>query len=304
MMEEIVRRLIIFIELFKIACLDRVTSVEHLPEIYSGHEETNVRIIIYIKYNQTTMSHIKTTRVRAKDSDNFILVYFAKTFTVDNLVDRGEKLINISQLADNYSQEHIAAMLALHVFTGAYCISAFKGKGKVRPMKLLSHNSKFIHIFAAVGFPWTLDDDHFVNDIEEFTCRLYVVGPRVKQVDMAREIKVKNICGSNVDLLPLHCSFHVSATQTRSRPAHKESQFPSVYLAHGSRSFSRNTVAIDHGHHVTEAGKLEPHWFERDIIPMVLVDILVANGNDEEITDEIHTVDDYDEQENGEYDDN
>ena len=37
---------------------------------------------------------------------------------------------------------------------------------------------------------------------------------------------------------------------------------------------------------------------------MVLVDILEENGNDEEITDEIQTVDDYDEDENDEYDDN
>ena len=92
-------------------------------------------------------------------------------------------------------------MLALHVFTGADCTSAFKGK--VRPMKLLSQNTKFIHIFATVGFMWTLDDDdHIVNDIEEFTCRLYEVGARVKQVDVAREIKVKNMCDSNVDLRP------------------------------------------------------------------------------------------------------
>ena len=181
------------------------------------------------------MSHIKTTRVSTKDSDMFLLLYFAKSFTVDNLVDRGERFLNNSQLADNYY--HIASMLALHVFTGAYCISALKGKGKVRPMKLLSQNSKFVYIFAAVGFTWTLDDDHIVNGIEEFTCRLYGVGPRVKQVDVAREIKVKNRCGSNV-----HCSVHVSAMQTGSRPAHQESQFPSMYLAQGSRKMSRDTV--------------------------------------------------------------
>ena len=56
-----------------------------------------------------------------------------------------------------------------------------------------------------------------------------------------------------------------------------------------------------HGYLVTEAGKLEPLWFEGDIIPMVLVDILEENGNDEEITDTIHIVD---EDENDEYDDN
>ena len=69
-------------------------------------------------------------------------------------------------------------------------------------MKLLSQNSKFIHIFAAVSLTWTLDDNHIINGIEEFTCRLYRVGPRVKQVDVAREIKVKNICGSTVDIRP------------------------------------------------------------------------------------------------------
>ena len=113
-------------------------------------------------------------------------------------MDTGEKLINISQLVD--SQEHIPATLALHAFTDADCTSTFKGK--VRPMKLPSQNSRFVHIFAAVDFPWTLDDDHIVNGIEEFTCRLYGVGSRVKQVDVAREIKFKNICGSNVDLRP------------------------------------------------------------------------------------------------------
>ena len=54
---------------------------------------------------------------------------------------------------------------------------------------------------------------------------------------------------------------------------------------------------------VTNARKLEPLWFEGDVIPMVLVDILEENWNDEEITDKIHSVDDYDNDENDEYDD-
>ena len=92
--------------------------------------------------------------------------------------------------------------------------------------------------------------------------------------------------------------------QTDSRPAHQESQSPSLYLAQGSRSFSRNTVPFDHGYHVTEAEKLKTLCFEGDVIPMVLVDILKENGNGEETIDEIYTVDDYDEDENDEYDDN
>ena len=34
---------------------------------------------------------------------------------------------------------------------------------------------------------------------------------------------------------------------------------------------------VDHGYHVTETRTLEPLWFEGDVIPMVLVDILEEN---------------------------
>ena len=268
--------------------------MEHLPEIYSSHEETDVTIIIYIKYIHTTMSHIKTTRVSTKDSDMFLLLCFAKSFTVDNLVDRGERFINNSQLADNYYQEHIASVLALRVFTGAYCISALKGKGKVRPMKLLSRNSNFVHILAAVGFTWTLDDDHIVNGIEEFTCRLYGVGPRVKQVDVATEIKVKNRCGSNVPFLSPRFR-HVDGFSP-STPRESISKY--VSGAGLSKNFQKYRPLLPLVIMSQKREKLEPHWFERDIIPMVLVDILEDNGNDEEITDEIHIVDEYDEDEN------
>ena len=48
--------------------------------------EDYMRIIINVKYIQTTMSHIKTIRFGAKDSDIFsILLYFAKSLTVDIL---------------------------------------------------------------------------------------------------------------------------------------------------------------------------------------------------------------------------
>lgn len=126
-----------------------------------------------MQYIQTKMPHIRTVRVRAKDSDIFfILLYYAKSLTVNIIFDMGDRLININQLAEEYSQEHISALLALHAFTGADCTSAFKGKGKVRPMKILSQNSKFIQIFAEVGNSWELDEQ-ILSGVQEFTCHLY-----------------------------------------------------------------------------------------------------------------------------------
>ena len=169
-------------------------------------------------------------------------------------------------------------------------------------MKLLSQNSKFIHIFAAVGFMWTLDDDHIVNGIVS----LVWVGPRVKQVDVAREIKVKNICGSNVNLRPgLSIDLSIFPPCRRILAQHvKRVNFQVCIWRRALDRFPEIPSSLDHGYHVTEARTLEPLWFEGDVIPMVLVDILEENWNDEEITDEIHTVDDYDEDENDEYVDN
>ena len=95
------------------------TLKEHLPDICCNHEEADVRIIIYIQYIQNKLVYIKTIRIRAKDSNIFfILLYYARSFTVTILLDMGERLINMNQLAENYSQDHITALLALHVFTG------------------------------------------------------------------------------------------------------------------------------------------------------------------------------------------
>ena len=154
---------------------------------------------------------------------------------------------------------------------------------------------------------WTLDDDHIVHGIEEFTFRLYGVGPLVKQVDVAREIKVKNIIyGSNGDLRPgLSIALSTFPTCRRVLAQHiKWVNFQVCIWRRALDNFPEIPSPLDHGYHVKEARKMEPLWFEGDVIPMVLVDILEDNWNDEEITDEIHTVDDYDEDENDEYDDN
>ena len=153
MLEDILQGPVNFVEAgqaFKIQCNARVMSKELLPEICSKHEETNVRVIIYMQYIQTKMPHIKLVRVRAKDIF-FILLYYAKSSTVNIIFDMGDRFININQLAEDYSEEHISALLALHTFTGADCTSAFKGRGKVWSMKILNQNSKCIQIFAEVG---------------------------------------------------------------------------------------------------------------------------------------------------------
>ncbi|CAJ1061367.1 hypothetical protein XNOV1_A031607 [Xyrichtys novacula] len=305
MLEVIQQRSIIFIEAgqaYRIKVEDGVVSKALLPDLCSKHEETDVRVIIYINHIQNTLPHIRTVRVRPKDSDIFfILLYYAKTFTVDVIFDMGDKLININHLAEDYSQEHISALLALHAFTGADCTSTFKGKGKVRPMKLLNKQSKFIEIFAAVGNSWELDG-FVLSGIEEFTCHLYSFGPRVKRVDEAREIRVQKMCG--LELRP-GLSIDLSTFPPCKRVLIQHIKRVNFQVCIWKRAHENNPAIpspLDNGFHLNmENGKLEPLWFEGDVIPKALIDVLVEEGTDEDDPEEIHTYINDDEED--EYDD-
>ena len=114
------------------------------------------------------------------------------------------------------------------------------------------------------------------------------------------------MCGSNVDLRPgLSIDLSTFPTCRRVLAQHtKRVNFQVCIWRRALDHFLEIPSPLDHGYRVTETGKLEPFCFEGDVIAMVLLDILEKNGNGEEITDEIQTVDDYDEDEIDEYDDN
>ena len=116
----------------------------------------------------------------------------------------------------------------------------------------------------------------------------------MKEVDVAREIKVKIMCGPNLNLRPdlfidlstfKPCRITLIQHITRvifkyisgARPL---DHFPEIPFPRDHSVMSQNL------------------WFEGFFIPKALVGILEEDGNDEEITDEIHSVEDYDEDEN------
>ena len=69
--------------------------------------------------------------------------------------------------------------------------------------------------------------------IEKLTSRLYGVGPRVKEADLATDIKVMNICGSSLDRQPDLSCMSLCEQFYNARRVHQEIPFPSLYLAQG-----------------------------------------------------------------------
>ena len=96
--------------------------------------------------------------------------------TFHPLFDTGKgnkkRLIDISDLARGLTQPFCSALLSLHAYTGCDSTSAFKGKGKVKAVKVLQQKPAFVHALVQLG---DTDDvqEQVTDDLESFTCCVY-----------------------------------------------------------------------------------------------------------------------------------
>ena len=64
------------------------------------------------------------------------------------------------------------ALLGLHAYTGCDTDSAFSGKGKVKPLKLMMKNGKYISTFASIGEKLEISISSF-DALVELVCELF-----------------------------------------------------------------------------------------------------------------------------------
>ena len=143
-----------------------------IGSLTSNQEETDSRVVLYAMY--AANQGYDRVRIRTPDSDIFwILLHHARSIDIDIVYDTGfgnkKQLINISELCDHYSQSVCSALLGIHAFTGCDSTSAFKGKGKIRPMKLILKSPSFCSAFSKLGDSWQISDE-LVTEIEKFVC--------------------------------------------------------------------------------------------------------------------------------------
>ena len=171
----------------------KTTTVTRIPALDSSQEETDTRIILYLHYCRD--SGADYARVKTKDSNVFfLLLFYAKQLRIKIILDTGGRLINITDIAEDYTDEWCAALLGLHAFTGCDSTSSFPGKGNLRPLKVLQNASKFAAVLTIFGNNWELDEKP-VKSVEEFVCVLFG-HMTIKKVNEVIEIKLKKVCGS------------------------------------------------------------------------------------------------------------
>lgn len=124
--------------------------MREIPELYSNQEETDSRVILYLHY--AVSKGYTSAVVRTPDTDLFfLLLYHAMSIRLTIILDIGvgkhRQLVDVSELSESLGQEYCSTLLGYYVFSGEDCTSAFKGKGKVQPLKKLEKNPKFHQAF-------------------------------------------------------------------------------------------------------------------------------------------------------------
>ena len=124
----------------------------------------------------------------------FILLYYASQLHpliiyLDTGTGIHRRHINVSELASDLGDSFCQTLLGFYIYTGEDANSAFRGKGKVLPLKKLVKTAKHQDKFKELGNQWNISDD-LINRLEEFLCLMYGF-PHTKNVNEVRSAMLK-----------------------------------------------------------------------------------------------------------------
>ena len=165
--------------------------------------------------------------------------------------------------------------MALHCFTGVDSNCAFKGKGKVGPLKKLLKKPKFMDTFRDLGTNWEVTSKTMLQ-LEEFVCFMYGHS-KTKSLDQARFIMLHKATGGNNGSLK-----HVKKVDLAKLPPCKRSLIPHIKRVNYRVCQWKNShisspaippPSLQHGWNPSDTF-LEPVWSEGPVLPLHLTDII------------------------------
>ncbi|KAK3700755.1 hypothetical protein QZH41_010937 [Actinostola sp. cb2023] len=260
-------------------------TAHEIHELTSNQEETDTRVVLYLKY--AAKLGYKSAVVRTPDTDIFlILLHHASSLAINIYLDTGtgkhRKIVNVSELAESKGADYCTTMLGLYVFTGEDVTSAFKGKGKIGPLKKLQNHPKYHVAFRKLGDEWSVEDET-IDEIEEFTCLMYGYA-REKSLNTVRSIMLKKMVGEDEQMTTK------SKVDLSRLPPCRDNLVPHIgrvnyrlanYKCADKAIFWRpNPYDPGQGWQKTEEGLLEPVWSCGPILPLSLIDLLEKTAED------------------------
>lgn len=260
-------------------------EVRDLPTIYSNQEETDTRVVLYL-HHAVALGY-KNAVVRTPDTDIFmILLYHAHAIKLTVYLDIGSgkhrQLVNLSELAESLGEDYCATLLGFYVFTGEDCTSAFKGKGKIGPLKKLEKNPRFHVIFKQLGDDWNVKPE-VLRQLEQFTCLMYQQS-RESSVNVVRAKMLRTMVGEDK-----HLTSKSKVDLARLPPCHSALKPHLQRVNHRVALYKRAHEAIverpkpyddGQGWIMSADGVLEPLWSCSPVLPMSLIDLMTADDHE------------------------
>ena len=266
-------------------------EVRELPTIYSNQEETDTRVVLYL-HHAAALGY-KNAVVRTPDTDIFmILLFHAHDIKLTVYLDTGSgkhrQLLNLSELAESLGEDYCTTLLGFYVFSGEDCTSAFKGKGKVGPLKKLEKNPRFHKAFSQLGDYWNVKPE-VLRQLEQFTCLMYGQS-RESSVDVVRAKLLRKMVGEDKKL-----TSKSKVDLARLPPCHSALKPHVQRVNHRVALYKRADEAIlekpkpydeGQGWMRTDEGVLKQVWSCGPVLPTSLVDLLDTGEREQEEEEE------------------
>ena len=159
----------------KFYCADGMLRYELVPDLYGLHLEADTRVMFHVKH--ADFHDPGNIIVRANDADICVIL----TSNVHHLsnshlwydsgldYDNSREHVDITSLSR--SRNYTKSLAGAYAFLGIDYSPAFFGKGKVKPLEIMTMKNKFLDAFASLGENVLTVDIMAV--IEEFVCWMY-----------------------------------------------------------------------------------------------------------------------------------
>lgn len=150
-----------------------VPQVTVCNDLESDHEEADTRLIAHA-YHASKLG--MSVLICSPDTDVYILsiVHSSKFDNLKFLTGCGERkrIVNVKTMATDLGSEMCGALIGLHAFTGCDAVSAFSGKGKKTPYRLVKNHELSQQACKGLGEQLPLDDEVLLR-CKAMTCALY-----------------------------------------------------------------------------------------------------------------------------------
>lgn len=255
------------------------TYCMEVPSLKSTQEETDSRVVLYCLHARD--NGFKFVKVRSPDTDIFfILLHHARILQgITVLFQTGKgtkrKCIDISTMAESLTPVVCSALLGLHAFSGCDSTSAFRGKGKVKAIKILFESEKYVKAFSLLGNTWNAPMDSLLEVIEPFVCEMYG-NSRITSVNELRFVIMQRKCGGEKEFKKAS-AFDLSALppcqNVLIQHLNRVNYQVAIWKCAHEAQPSVPNPTDGHGWTV-EHGITQPLWTDKDVLPKELVDIL------------------------------